>query len=163
MSTLKLAIPLILLLIIFTGCDLYEIEDNRFDIITSKDLSLIHNNSSKTWKLEAYYDEHENNLLHSKNDCYTDDTYIFKTYNEVEVIRGGESCHDGNSEIAEGTYLFYAESGTFFFTMFRSRIINDTVRRTFMSLKLIELKENRMVFSTGNKNNYLRALIFVKN
>ena len=164
MSTLKLAIPLILLLIIFTGCNQNDDEDdNRLEIYTSNDLDLIHNNSSKTWKLEAFYDRHENNRISSLNDCFIDDTYIFKTDNEVEVISGGEGCYYGNSEITDGRYSFYAESGKVFFTMIRQKVTDNIVRSSSFTLELIVLKENRMVFASGDKSNYGRALIFVKN
>jgi hypothetical protein len=161
MSTLKLAISLITLLIVFTGCNEND-DDNPMETYTSEDLNLLHNNSSKTWKLEAYYERHDSQIS-SLNDCFIDDTYIFKTDNEVEVISGGESCHYGNSEIAEARYRFYAEEGMVFFTMIRGKITNNVVRSTFFSLKLIALEEDRMVFASGDKSNYERALIFVKN
>lgn len=161
MSTLKIAIPFIILLVVFTGCNQND-DDNPLEIYTSEDLNLLHNNGAKTWKLEAYYDRYDNQIS-TLNDCFIDDTYIFKTDNEVEVISGGESCHYGNSEIAEAKYRFYAEEGMVFFTMIRGKITDNTVRSTFFSLKLIALKENRMVFASGDKSNYERALIFVKN
>ena len=43
------------------------------------------------------------------------------------------------------------------------RITENIFRNTSFSLKIIELMENRMVFPSGNKGAYKRALIFVKN
>jgi hypothetical protein len=43
------------------------------------------------------------------------------------------------------------------------RITENIFHSTSFSLKLIELTEDRMVFSSGNKGAYKRALIFKKN
>jgi hypothetical protein len=161
MGTLKLAIPLIILCIVFTACSKND-DDNSYEIYTIEDLNLLHNNSSKTWKLGAYYERYDNRLS-PLNDCFIDDSYIFKTDNEVEVISGSENCYFGNSEIAEAKYTFYTEEGMVFFTMIRGEITDDLVRSKSFSLQLIELKENRMVFASGDKRDYKRALIFVKN
>ena len=47
--------------------------------------------------------------------------------------------------------------------MIRGEITGDMVRSMSFSLKLIELKEDRMVFASGDKRDYDRSLIFVKN
>jgi uncharacterized membrane protein len=158
-SNLKSSIILVILLFFITACN--KDDDNSYEIYTIEDLSLLHKNSSKTWKLIAYY-ENYNNWLSNENDCFIDDSYIFKTDNEVEVISGNENCYYGASEIAEAKYNFYEELGEVWLTMIRGKITDDIVISKSFSLKLIELKENRMVFSSGNKNDYDRALIFVK-
>ena len=160
MSKLKLPITLIFLLIIFTACNKDD-DDISYEIYTIEDLNLLHNNSSKTWKLEAYYRSYDNTIS-DQNDCFIDDEYIFKTDNKVEVISGNENCFYGNSEIAEAKYSFYKEQGEVWLTMIRGEITNNIVRSMSFSLKLIELKEDRMVFSSGNKRDYDIALIFVK-
>ena len=161
MNKLKLPITLTFLLILFIACS-NDDEDNSYEIYTIEDLNLLHNNSSKTWELEAYYQNYDN-WISDQNDCFIDDSYIFKTDNEVEVISGNENCYFGNSEIAEASYDFYEEQGEVWLTMIRGQITDNIVKSKSFSLKLIELKEDRMVFSTGDKRDYKKAIIFVKN
>jgi len=160
MSKLKLTITLTFLLIVFSACS--KDDDTSNEIYTNEDLKLLHNNASKTWKLEAYYENYDN-WISDQNDCLIDDIYIFKTANEVEVISGNENCYYGDSEIAEASYTFYEKEGGVWLTMTRGKITDDVVRSTFFKLKLIELEEGRMVFSSGNKSDYKTALIFVSN
>ncbi|WP_179353791.1 hypothetical protein [Winogradskyella vidalii] len=160
MSKLKLPIILTFLLIVFTACS--KDDDTSNEIYTIEDLDLLHNNSSKIWELEAYYQNY-NNWLSDQNDCLIDDIYIFKTDNEVEVISGNENCYYGDSEIAEASYTFYEEEGSVWLTMTRGEITDEIFSSTFFTLKLIELEEDRMVFSSGNKKDYKTALIFVSN
>ncbi|XMO88125.1 hypothetical protein AAFN75_07480 [Algibacter sp. AS12] len=161
MNKLKLPIAFTFLLIIFTACSKDD-ADTSYEIYTIEDLKLLHNNSSKTWELEAYYQNYDN-WISDKNDCLIDDIYIFKTDNEVEVISGNENCYYGDSEIAETSYTFYEEEGGVWLTMTRGEITDDIVSSTFFTLKLIELQEDRMVFSSGDKRDYKTALIFVTN
>jgi hypothetical protein len=161
MIKLKLQIALIFLLIIFTACSADD-DDNSYDIYTIEDLNLLHNNSSKTWELEAYYQNYDNRIS-DQNDCLVDDNYIFKVDTEVVVIPGNQNCYYGASEIAEANYTFYEEQGTVWLTMSQGEITENIFRSTSFSLKLIELTEDRMVFSSGDKGAYKRALIFVKN
>ncbi|SDI60605.1 hypothetical protein [Winogradskyella thalassocola] len=161
MNTLKLPITLTFLLILFVACSTDD-EDNSREIYTTEDLNVLHNNSSKTWELEAYYQNYDN-WISDQNECFVDDSYIFKTDNEVDVISGNENCYYGDSEIAEASYTFYEEQGEVWLTMIRGKITDNIVSSTSFSLKLIELQEDRMVFSSGHKGDYKMALIFVKN
>ncbi|WP_340154953.1 hypothetical protein [uncultured Winogradskyella sp.] len=161
MTKLKLPIALTFFLILFIACS-NDDEDNSYEIYTIEDLNLLHNNSSKTWELEAYYQNYDN-WISDQNDCFIDDSYIFQTDSAIEVISGNENCYYGTSEIAEASYAFYEEQGEVWLTMIRGEITDNTVSSTSFSLKLIELTEDKMVFSSGNKRNYKKALIFVKN
>lgn len=159
----KSLIVLIFLTTFFTACNNDDNDDNSYEIYTKADLGLLHNDSAKTWKLEAYYQNYDNRLS-EQNDCFIDDTYIFKTENEViEVINGSENCYYGSDEIAEAKYTFYEETGFVFLTMIRGLVTSDLNKSKSFSLKLIELKDNRMVFASGDKGNYKIALIFVSN
>ncbi|MCG1036230.1 hypothetical protein [Polaribacter sargassicola] len=160
MNKLKLPLALIFLLLVFTGCS--SDDDDLSEIYSVDDLSLLHNGSFKEWQLEGYYVNYDN-WISEQNDCLVDDSYIFKIDNEVEVISGGVNCYYGDSEIAEAKYTFYEEEGTIWLTMIRGEISDDIVSSTSFSLKLIELTEDRMVFSSGDKADYETALIFVKN
>ena len=150
---------LLFLCLIFIECS--KEDDFSIDIYTVEDLNMLHNNNFKEWELEAYYIIH-NNRLSEQNDCFIDDRYIFKKDSEIEVISGTESCYYGTDEIAEAKLTFYEEQGTIWFTMIRGKISNNVVSSTSFSLKLIELKPDRMVFASGDKRDYKTALIFVK-
>lgn len=161
MNNLKLPILSLFLLIITTACT--SDDDANLEAYTIEDLSAIHNNSSKTWKLEAYYSDHKSEQKSKQNDCFIDDTYIFKPDGVVEVISGTENCYYDANELAEAEYRFYEEEGLLFLTMVRGEVTDDLVKSLSFSLQLIELTENRMVFSSGDKKNYKQALIFIKN
>jgi hypothetical protein len=148
MSKLKLPITLIFLLLIFTACN--KDDDYLYEIYTIEDLNLLHNNSSKKWKLETFYERYDNKIS-DQNDCFIDDNYIFKIDLEVEVISGNENCYYGNSEISEAKYTFYEEEGKVFLTMIRGKIIDNIVISKSFILELIELKEDRMVFPVETK------------
>lgn len=161
MNKLKLPLVLIFLVSVFIGCNSEDDDEYSSEIYTIEDLSLLHNNSSKEWELEGYYVNYDN-WISQQNDCLIDDRYIFKVESEVEVINGDVNCYYGDSEIAEAKYTFYEEEGTIRLTMIRGEISDDIIKSTFFTLKLIELTEDRMVFSSGNKGDYETALIFVK-
>tara|TARA_R110002050_G_scaffold16719_1_gene50464 strand:+ start:116740 stop:117225 length:486 start_codon:yes stop_codon:yes gene_type:complete len=160
MNKLKLPLLVTFLLIVITACTKDD-DDFLYETYTSEDLKLLHNNSSKTWKLEAHYVMYDN-WVSEQNDCLVDDTYIFKIKNEVEVISGNENCYYGASEIAEAQYSFYEETGKFFLTMIRGEITEDLVKSTSFTLQLMELEENRMLFAAGEKGDYQKTLVFVR-
>ncbi|MCL5246643.1 lipocalin family protein [Cellulophaga sp. 20_2_10] len=159
MKNLKLPILLLFLLILTTACT--SDDDAAMESYTIEDLSKMHNNSSKTWKLEAYYSDHNSKQKSKQNDCFIDDTYIFKPDGIVEIISGTENCYYGANELAEAEYTFYEDKGLLFLTIIRGEVTDDLVKTTSFSLQLLELTENRMVFSSGDKNNYKKSLIFI--
>ncbi|CDF79532.1 conserved hypothetical protein [Formosa agariphila KMM 3901] len=144
--------------LIITACSTDD--DTSLQSYTLEDLEVMHNNSSKTWRLQAYYRNYDTNLS-EQNDCLVDDIYTFKPAGEVDVISGTESCYYGGSEIAEAQYTFYEESGSVFFTMIRGKITEDITSSTSFSLKLTDLSANRMVFSASDSLDNASALVFV--
>ncbi|MFB9053954.1 hypothetical protein ACFFVB_12780 [Formosa undariae] len=159
MSTLKTVIALIFLSIMATGCSTDD-DSTTGSYYTLDDLEILHNNSSKTWRLEAYYRNYDTNLS-EQNDCLVDDTYTFKTAGEIEVVSGTESCYYGGEEIAEAQYTFYEEEGSVYVTMIRGKITEDIASSTSFSLQLTDLRTNRMVFSVSNSIDNSKALVFV--
>ncbi|MCF4101874.1 hypothetical protein L1I30_09365 [Gillisia sp. M10.2A] len=157
---LKLSLLFTFLLIIIVGCS--KDDDSIFsNTYTSEDLLLIHGETSKTWKLEAFYENYNYEYLDENNDCFVDDQYIFNVDNEiVEVKVGDENCYYGESEIAEATYSFYEETGNVFFTMIRGEITEDLVVSRSFTLQLVELEKNRMLFASGEKGDYKKVLLF---
>ena len=159
MIKLKTPLLVVFLLSIILGCSKEDTDTTLNGIYKSEDLKLIHNDSAKTWNLVGYYSRHPN-TMHEQNDCYVDETYIFKPEGIVEVVPGSENCYYGDSETSEAHYTFYDESGQMFLTMARKRVSGDMVSNMFFSLPLMELDENRMLFAAGEKGDYGRTLIF---
>ncbi|WP_077401576.1 hypothetical protein [Cellulophaga omnivescoria] len=160
MNNFKLSILSLLILIITTSCS--SDDDNASqELYSTEDLSIMHNNSSKTWKLEAYFIDYNSKQKSEQNDCLVDDIYTFKPNGIIEIVAGLENCNYGDNEIAEAEYRFYEDEGHLFATMLRGEITNNLVKSTSFSLQLIELTENRMVFASGDKDNYKKSLIFI--
>lgn len=160
MNNFKLSILSLLILIITTSCS--SDDDNASqELYSTEDLSIMHNNSSKTWKLEAYFIDYNSKQKSEQNDCLVDDIYTFKPNGIIEIVAGLENCYYGDNEIAEAEYRFYEDEGHLFATMIRGEITNNLVKSTSFSLQLIELTENRMVFASGDKDNYKKSLIFI--
>ncbi|RKS53512.1 hypothetical protein BC962_1764 [Gillisia mitskevichiae] len=159
MNNFKFSLLVVLLLFVFSSCS--KDDDNKlYKTYTSEDLKLIHMDSSKIWKLEAYYNAYPD-FLHSQNDCYIDETYIFKTDGIVEVIAGTENCYYGDSEISASEYTFYEERGSVYLSMVKRKVSGDMVSNLVFSLPLMELEADRMLFAAGEKGGYGRSLVFV--
>lgn len=98
--------------------------------------------------------------MHNDNDCFIDETYIFKPEGIVEVTAGMKNCFYGDSEIAASEYRLYEESGLVFIDMVRRKISGDVVSNMVFTLSLMGLDEDRMLFAAGEKGDYGRTLIF---
>ncbi|WP_034920619.1 hypothetical protein [Gillisia sp. CAL575] len=98
--------------------------------------------------------------MHNNNDCFIDETYIFKPEGIVEVTAGMKNCFYGDSEIAASEYRLYEESGLVFIDMVRRKISGDVVSNMVFTLSLMGLDEDRMLFAAGEKGDYGRTLIF---
>ena len=130
---------------------------------TINDLQKIHGNSSKLWKVEAFYKTYENDLLSELNECYTDDTYtFFYDKNEAEVTLGNISCYYDNPTEQDGrlTYSFYEDSGKIFINISKGESLNENFRTEFTILGLEELSETKMVFTAGEYPYYGKTLVF---
>lgn len=160
MNNFKLSILSLFILIITVSCSSDD-DDASQELYSSEDLTILHNNSSKTWKLDAYYLDYNSKQKSEQNDCLVDDIYTFKPDGIIEVVAGLENCYYRDNEIAEAEYSFYEDEGRLYITIIRGEITNNLVKSTSFTLQLIELTENRMVFASGDKNNYKISLIFI--
>lgn len=161
MNNFKLSILSLFILIITVSCSSDDDDDASQELYSSEDLTILHNNSSKTWKLDAYYLDYNSKQKSEQNDCLVDDIYTFKPDGIIEVVAGLENCYYRDNEIAEAEYSFYEDEGRLYITIIRGEITNNLVKSTSFTLQLIELTENRMVFASGDKNNYKISLIFI--
>ncbi|AUC23073.1 MULTISPECIES: hypothetical protein [Polaribacter] len=153
-------------LLIISSLFLYNCSKDDKDIdvrYTIDDLQKIHGNSSKTWKVEAFYKTYENDVLSELNECYTDDEYtFFYDKNEAQVTLGNISCYYDNPTEQEGrlTYSFYEDSGKIFINISKGESLNENFRTELTILGLEELSETRMVFTAGDYPYYGKALVF---
>lgn len=129
---------------------------------TTIDLQKIDGNSSKTWQVDSFYSNYNSNILSEYNDCYTDDTFTFyKDKNEAEANLGTVSCFFDNptEQAATLTYSINELNGRVFLNISRGESFNNDFQTRLTILELEELTENRMLFASGDKGNYLQALI----
>ena len=154
------------LLLIFSTLFFYNCsKDDIFNEVkyTADDLQKIHGNSSKTWKVEAFYQNYETGLLSEFNDCYIDDAYtFFYDKNEAQVTLGSTSCFYNNPTEQGGslTYSFYEDSGKIFINVSKGESLNENFRTELFILGLEELNETKMVFTAGESPYYGKTLIF---
>ncbi len=154
------------------------IQKTTIPLFTESDLSLIHNDSEKSWHIteviNKYYDPTYE--LEITLDCVTDDIYTFSATEESVQINLGEvlcfeDIDDGiftaDHEIFESKLvLMDASQGATIYLHFARGYINEDqtamgVTSTYYALA--ELSENRMVFHReGGQyvDEYNQALIF---
>ncbi|WP_299670175.1 hypothetical protein [uncultured Polaribacter sp.] len=156
-----------LFLITITALLLYNCsnsDDNIIDVRYSvEDLEKIHGNSSKTWKVENFYQDYEANILSDLNDCYKDDVFtFFKNTGEVKAELGTIACFGNNptEQYATFEYTFYAEEGRFFLNVSRGESFNGNFKVKFFILELEELEEDKMIFTSGEAPNYGKTIVF---
>ncbi|WP_196891240.1 hypothetical protein [Aureivirga marina] len=137
------------------------------EIYTKEKLEILHGGSTKKWVLENYYSSYPN--ISKKEDCYVDDIYEFTNIEDeedenkfiVNVIAGDISCSPHfPTEVATASISLYEESGTVYLSTGRGYEKEDIVKVTFFSLPLVELTEDRIIFSSGENLNNEKVLIF---
>ncbi|SFZ91657.1 hypothetical protein SAMN05428642_102195 [Flaviramulus basaltis] len=163
MIKIKFLLLLTTILLIAISCS--NSDDTVVEIsYSAEDLQKMHSNSSKSWRIDNFYDDYEQNILSDFNDCYKDDTFnFFKDTNIIETQLGDMPCVSiiGNQEIATITYNFYENTGEVFINVTRSETNGTNFKTLFFLLELEELSDTKMVFSSGEKGNYGKTLVFV--
>ncbi|WP_405566260.1 hypothetical protein [Polaribacter sp. Asnod6-C07] len=158
MKISKIFVLSILSILLFSCSKDDEIEAG----FTSIDLQKIDGNSTKTWQVERFYSNYDSNILSEYNDCYTDDTFTFyKDNNEAEANLGAVSCFFDNptEQAATLTYSINESEGRVFLNVSRGESFNNSFQSRLTILELQELTENRMLFASGDKGNYMQTLI----
>lgn len=151
------------LLLSFFACISTD-ESSYQTIFTADDLIKMSGDTSKQWSIHAYYDHYNQKILNTKNACYTDDIFVFQNgNNEILVTPGEVTCYDGTveDEITTASYNFYPENGLVFISIGKAIEKNGVTKNTIFSLQLVELSADQMIFASGEKGNYQKALVFV--
>lgn len=163
MNTIKISLFVCIVLAGLFACG--SEDDDFFQIkYSSNDLVKLHGDDTKHWIVEGYYSNYNQKTLQEKNACFIDDTYMFqKGSNEITVIPGEVSCDQNypEDEVIAASYTFYEEDGVVFISIGQSVVVNDIVKNTFFSLQLVELSDSHMIFASGEKGNYMKAIVFV--
>ena len=131
-------------------------------LFTNADIVKIDGNSSKTWKVEYYYNNYNSKILNELNDCFVDDTFTFyKDNNIAEAKLDNISCFFNNptEEAASLKYTLDNSRGRIFINISRGESFNGKFQSRLTILELQELSDNRMLFASGEKGNYMQTLI----
>jgi hypothetical protein len=166
--------------LLFTQCsddDDETIQKTTIPLFTESDLSLIHNDSEKSWHITEvinnYYDP--NYELEITLDCVTDDIYTFSAMEEyVQIDLGEMLCfEDIDDGIFTADHEFFLsellfrdafQGETIYLSFARGYVNEDQTASgsTFTWYALAELSENRMVFQKGGEyvGEYKDAFVF---
>jgi hypothetical protein len=171
-SNLKVVV---LSILVFSSCSNDDDSgENLVPLFPESNLSIIHGNSEKSWKItELINDFYDPNYdLEIDLGCVSDDVYTFSSATEeVTITLGDEKCFGTNDdgiftadeEIFDAELYFSNETITL---EFARGYINDEGTALGVSLrwfKLAELSEDRMVFyreSSGILGDYREAIVF---
>lgn len=163
MRTLPHTLFTSLLLVIFFACN--SADESSFQTkYTAEDLIKMSGDNSKQWRIHAYYDHYNQKILNTKSPCYTDDDFVFqKGSNEILVNQGEVACYEVSveNELTTASYEFYEEDGLVFISIGKAIAINGVTKNTFFSLQLVELSTDEMIFASGERGNYQKAIVFV--
>lgn len=151
-------ISLVLISCFLASCSSDDTPVNQF---TAQDLSLIHGDSEKTWRITAFYTNYDQKSLHPFNDCYVDDQYTFKADTEdVEAILGELGCYwdEPDEAVATVSYFFNQDNGHITLNHGRGEARDDDFASSFFFIQLQELSETRMLFADDIDGRLVRAI-----
>jgi len=177
---------LLFVLIIFlclTNCSSDDDSNGKMKIplFPETELSLIHGDSEKSWRITEFINNYHNPNYHLEIElaCLEDDIYTFhSSNNKFSVNLGEDRCFGTNDdgiftadiEIFDGELIFMeASQGKTIYLRFSRGFSNLDETAGGISIRhfvLAELSENRMVFHrSGGKfiGEYKEAIIFEKN
>lgn len=155
-KTIKL-LGIIALAFIFTNCT--DDDENRIPNFPASKMSLIHNDSQKSWRLvevvDDYSDETDDYFITA--DCVSDDIYTFMANKEVEITYGDVLCFDhldegifrADHEYFSAKLTSFGDPETIYLSFGRGYANEDysAFGSTFSDYRLSELSEDRMVFT----------------
>ena len=173
------------LLLIFSNCssnddDILDVQEKtNIPLFTEVDLSVIHGDSEKSWKItkiiNVYSDPSHNSEINI--DCVKDDVYtFFAGVDDVTIDLGENSCFQNSNnstatDIFEGKITFRdgTRGKTIILNYIKGSKIEEqdqtTTRLDGTYYALSELTEDRMVFQGETEQflgEYREALIFEK-
>ncbi len=129
--------------------------------IQPEQLTHLHNNDSKSWKITHYYSDYGNQILDNDyTTCMKDDVYIFKVNERLgEVLFGDNSCYanysDVDGETAVVNYTYFSEEGKLYLDFGRGAYSNENNVQTawLVVLSCDYLSEDKMIFTNGAEND----------
>ena len=166
-------LSVIVLAFTFTNCA--SDDENRIPNFPESNMSLIHGDSQKSWRLVEVIDDYsdETDDFFITADCVSDDVYTFMADKEAEITYGKVLCFDhldeglfsADHEQFSATLKMIGDPESIYLSFGRGYANEDhtVFGSTFSSYRLSELSEDRMVFSHSNSGiigDYHEAYIF---
>jgi hypothetical protein len=150
--------------------------ENKIPTFTEADLSLIHGDSEKSWRITEIVNLHakSSDELYITVDCVTDDIYTFSANNDSASISYGDTlCFDhldegifrADHEAFGAKLMMLGTPQTIFLSFGRGYVNEDNTAfaSTFAYYALAQLSENKMVFYKSNSEilgDYYEAYTF---
>lgn len=170
------------ILFAFTNCSSDNLNSGKSEIplFSESDLSIIHGDSEKSWRITDFINFYHNPTYHLEIElpCLVDDIYTFSSTNSAfSVDLGEERCFGQNddgiftsdTEIFDGELIFMdASQGETIYLRFSRGYSNENDTAGGISIRyftLAELTDARMVFHRAGGEyigEYNEALIFEK-
>jgi len=171
MKKITLLFSALITLIIFESCsgDDTMIEFNDPSNILEEELTYLHNDNIKKWKLTKYYSAYRDDQLDTDlTNCFQDDTYIFLADNTASNTEfGNNSCYanypEVSDEISSAVYSYYPDAQSLYLDFTRGYYSSqdNTTSLTLIILKCILLTPEKMIFTNGVENSGI-GLVFEK-
>ena len=169
----------LLLVISLLSCnsDDDSFEEGNISLFTESDMSKIHGNSEKTWRITEFINDYydPSDALEIEFSCLADDEYTFSSVtNQFSVNLGDDKCFGKNDdgiftadvEIFDGELVFMdASDGETIYLRYSRGYMNADGTAQGISIRyytLAELSESRMVFYRGKIKfgEYKEAIVF---
>lgn len=165
-KTMKPIIALFLLTVFFS-CT--KNEELIIDGISKDEVTLLHDESSKKWRVTEFYSNYKGKILDTdKTDCMKDDVYtFFHDKNEAKVEFGNNSCYsnyndiDGESAVATYSYSLKDRKLGLDFGRGAYNETNKVQTAWVFSTTCIFMSSDKMIF-TQNKNGEGKGIVFEK-
>lgn len=145
------------------SCSDDELDPARPLEFTQEDLSLIHGDGEKQWRVTRFYNNFERGGLNSEVECHADDIYRFRAdFSRVEVTPGEISCFfpDPDQEFINVLYEYDNRTGQVFLTHERGAARGIERATEFLTLELQEVTATSLFFAEESDNGLVHALLF---
>ena len=149
------------LIFIMFGCNGNQ-DDSPSLKFTPEQLLTLHGGAEKSWRIVGLYENYSANSFSDFNECFTDDTYTFKSdTDQVEVVLGGSYCYWSSPDeaVANVEYSYDEVEGRVFLTQQRGERFGNAFASQFFFLELEEMTASRLVFSDERDGKYLKTTI----
>lgn len=168
-------LSLVCLGIIFSHCSSDD-NENTIPTFSEADMSLIHGDSEKSWRITKIVDKYANTSdeLYITVDCVSDDIYTFSATNDTVSITYGdnfcfahldEGIFRADYEVFDARLMMSGTPQTIYLSFGRGYANEDNTAfaSTFAYYALAELSEDKMVFYKSHSQtigDYYEAYTF---